>query len=77
MKNTRKLRSKELDDLVCQNLKKHRQFRGLAQKAVAKYLGISIQQIQKYETGTNRISSGKLYHLAKLLKMSIDSFFNK
>ena len=75
MKNKRKQRSKAIDELVCQNLKKRRQFLGLPQAAIATHLGISIQQVQKYETGTNRISSGKLYYIAKLLKIPIDSFF--
>lgn len=44
---------------------------------VAKLLGVSTQQIQKYEMGINRISATKLHVLAKFLKMPLDLFFDK
>jgi transcriptional regulator with XRE-family HTH domain len=39
-------------------------------------VGVSSQQIQKYETGENKISSSRLYELAKLLRISILYFFS-
>jgi transcriptional regulator with XRE-family HTH domain len=48
---------------------------GLTQQQVARLIGISFQQLQKYEHGTNRISAGRLYQLANVLDTSITYFF--
>ena len=48
---------------------------GLSQTALAQRLGISFQQIQKYETGTNRVSASRLHRIATELGASIESFF--
>jgi hypothetical protein len=39
-------------------------------------MNLSIQQIQKYEKATNRVASSRLYKLAKLLKIPVQSFFD-
>ena len=39
-------------------------------------LGISHQQLQKYETGVNRVSAGMLYHIAECLNTSIDDMYS-
>jgi len=41
---------------------------GLSQENVAESLGITFQQLQKYEKGLNRVAAGTLYKLAKILK---------
>ncbi len=38
-------------------------------------LGVSFQQLQKYEGGFNRLSAGRLFEIAQLLKVRIDYFF--
>lgn len=43
---------------------------GMSQKELAEHLGITFQQIQKYETGGNRISAGKLMQIAAAFEMS-------
>lgn len=48
---------------------------GMTQSDLAQVLGISYQQVQKYETGANRISAGKLYEMAALLKTEVAWFF--
>lgn len=48
---------------------------GLSQTQVADALGITFQQIQKYERGANRISASKLYDAAKLLQAPVSYFF--
>jgi transcriptional regulator with XRE-family HTH domain len=48
---------------------------GMSQDAVGKIIGISFQQIQKYERGTNRIGSSRLYQFSRLFDVSIESFF--
>src|SRR5258708_899975 len=49
--------------------------RGLSQTAVADALGVTFQQVQKYEKGVNRISSGRLVRFAEIIKVSIAFFF--
>jgi transcriptional regulator with XRE-family HTH domain len=48
---------------------------GLSQTALAQQLGVSFQQVQKYETGQNRISASRLHHAATALGTSVESFF--
>jgi transcriptional regulator with XRE-family HTH domain len=48
---------------------------GLSQTEVGDALGITFQQIQKYENGTNRVSSGRLTELAKFLDLPVTAFF--
>lgn len=48
---------------------------GLSQTALSQRLGISFQQIQKYETGANRVSASRLHRIATVLGASIESFF--
>ena len=48
---------------------------GLTQSDLARHLGISFQQVQKYEKGANRISASKLWELAGLFKVEVAAFF--
>ncbi|ACG80175.1 transcriptional regulator, Cro/CI family (plasmid) [Phenylobacterium zucineum HLK1] len=48
---------------------------GVSQAWLADRLGLTFQQIQKYERGANRISASKLYAIAKLLEVPITYFF--
>jgi transcriptional regulator with XRE-family HTH domain len=48
---------------------------GLAQHELAEALGISHQQLQKYEAGKNRISASRLWWCADVLDMPMDYFF--
>jgi transcriptional regulator with XRE-family HTH domain len=47
----------------------------LSQESLSFDLGVSFQQIQKYEAGENRISASKIYELSKILKISPYFFF--
>jgi transcriptional regulator with XRE-family HTH domain len=49
--------------------------RGLSQGAVAERVGLTFQQVQKYERGANRISASKLYEIAGVLGVPIAAFF--
>ncbi len=64
-----------IDVVVGQNLARIRKAKGLSQSAIADALGISFQQVQKYEKGTNRISASVLFELAQALSVSMDDFF--
>lgn len=63
------------DDHVGKRLRRRRKELGLTQQELAATLRISYQQIQKYETGGNRISAGKLYILAKALNVDVNFFY--
>lgn len=52
-----------------------RQEAGLSQMKVGKILGVSFQQIQKYETGSNRLPVEKLYVLKHLYDAPYERFF--
>ncbi len=45
------------------------------QTILGKALGVSFQQVQKYENGTNRISASRLFDLTRVLDVSIEHFF--
>ncbi len=49
----------------------------LSQKQMAEKLGITFQQIQKYEKGVNRIGAGRLYSIATILGVDIDYFYGE
>ena len=58
-------------------LKLRRLALGLTQTKVAKAINVTFQQIQKYEKGTNGVSSIRLLQLANYLKVPINYFFGK
>ncbi len=49
---------------------------GLSQERLAKSIGITFQQIQKYERGTNRIVASRLHDLARVLDVPVGYFFS-
>ena len=57
-------------------LRFQRQVRHLSQTDVANALGVTFQQVQKYEKGTNRISASRLQALTNILGVSISFFFD-
>ena len=48
---------------------------GLSMEKLASALGLTFQQIQKYEKGANRVSASRLYDISKVLGVGIDYFF--
>ncbi|GGZ32518.1 helix-turn-helix domain-containing protein [Asticcacaulis endophyticus] len=52
-----------------------RKFLGLSQEGLADAIGLTFQQVQKYERGSNRISASKLYEISKTLKAPVSYFF--
>ena len=63
------------DVIVGANLRRLRMLAGLSQADIARQLGISFQQVQKYEKAQNRISAGRLWELARMLDCPVDAFF--
>jgi len=64
-----------VDQLVGRQLRKRRLELGLSQLGVAEAIGVTFQQIQKYEGGTNRIVASRLYDLAEVLNVPVAYFF--
>jgi transcriptional regulator with XRE-family HTH domain len=48
---------------------------GMSQEKLGESLGITFQQIQKYEKGSNRIGASRLQHIARVLSMPVSYFF--
>jgi len=49
--------------------------RGLSQTALANQLGVTFQQVQKYEKGVNRVGAGRLTKIAEVLGITVGTFF--
>lgn len=49
---------------------------GISQEKLSELLGITFQQVQKYESGKNRISASRLYDLSHLLNVPVQFFFD-
>jgi transcriptional regulator with XRE-family HTH domain len=56
-------------------LRERRIVSGISQQKLAAALGLTFQQVYKYEQGKSRISAGRLYEFAKVLEMLITFFF--
>src|ERR1700760_4951898 len=67
--------ARRVDDHVGERIRVRRTELGLTQEELARRLGISYQQVQKYETGANRISAGRLYEIAVELNVDVAYFF--
>jgi transcriptional regulator with XRE-family HTH domain len=65
------------DCAVGLRLRQLRTARGLTQEQLAQKFAISMQQVQKYERGTNRISSSLLFQLSRLFGVPISTFFEE
>ncbi|SEI18400.1 Transcriptional regulator, contains XRE-family HTH domain [Rhizobium tibeticum] len=64
-----------VDTEVGRRIKKRRQQLRISQTALGVAVGVSFQQIQKYERGANRVSSSILYQVAQILGVPITYFF--
>lgn len=57
-------------------LRLRRTILGLSQEVVGNAIGVTFQQIQKYERGANRMGSSRLYEFSKILKVPVSYFFD-
>ena len=69
-----KRKTTPIDKKVGKQLKKARTYRGLSQEELADEVGLTFQQIQKYEKGSNRVAISRLYELANTLELPITYF---
>lgn len=70
-------RSNPVDGYVGGRLRLRRTLLGLSQEKLAEAIGLTFQQVQKYERGTNRISASRLYQFAKILDVPVSYFFDQ
>ena len=66
----------QTDVYIGKRIKMQRLARGLSQTNVANRLGITFQQIQKYERGVNRVGAGRLQEIANLFSVTPAFFFD-
>jgi transcriptional regulator with XRE-family HTH domain len=64
-----------IDRLVGSRVRLIRTARGLSQSRLADDLGITFQQVQKYEKGTNRISASRLFDISRVLGVSVPELY--
>jgi len=64
-----------VDILVGKRVRHRRWMVGMTQQQLAEKVGIKFQQIQKYETGMNRISASRLWDISEALDVEIGFFF--
>jgi transcriptional regulator with XRE-family HTH domain len=69
-------RTKRIDQHVGERIRLRRTELGLTQEQLADALDVSYQQIQKYETGANRISAGGLFEISHKLLVDVSYFFD-
>lgn len=65
----------EIDGVIGGNLRRFRTLRGMTQAELADCMGITFQQVQKYERGFNRLSASRLYRASQILETDPSSFF--
>jgi transcriptional regulator with XRE-family HTH domain len=68
-------RAQKIDKVVGRNIRIHRLAKKMSQTELGAQLGVSFQQVQKYENGTNRVGSGRLYQIAAILGAHVSVFF--
>ena len=66
-----------VDIHVGNRMRAMRLLRGLSQSALGTQLGVTFQQIQKYERGANRLSASMLWHAADALNVPVSYFFDE
>lgn len=75
MSKGRVRKASAIDVHVGRQLRLKRQLLGISQQELGEKLGITFQQMQKYEKGTNRISAGRLFELSRILNVEVSWFY--
>ncbi|MEL6210460.1 MAG: helix-turn-helix transcriptional regulator [Pseudomonadota bacterium] len=65
----------EIDAYIGARLKMRRQTKGMSQEQLGHEIGLTFQQVQKYEKGLNRIGAGRLFHIAEVLGVDVSYFY--
>ncbi len=72
---SKKRKAGKIDEYIGNSMRCIRLVLGITQFELAKSIGITFQQLQKYENGTNRVSAATLASLSKVLKVPVSGFF--
>jgi len=72
-----KQRGGPVDAVVGRTIRVLRLQRRVSQSALGKTIGVSFQQIQKYENGTNRVGASRLVQIAQALQVPLDALFQR
>lgn len=72
----KKGRAGSLDEHIGTRLRQRRALLGMTQEKLAEAVGITFQQVQKYENGANRISAGRLFEFSTILDIPVDYFYD-
>ena len=70
-------RSDPVDSHVGSRLRLRRTLLGMSQEKLGNSVGLTFQQIQKYERGANRVGSSRLYQFCKVLDVPVSFFFDE
>lgn len=70
-----KKQASAIDAHVGNQIRLRRALIGMSQERLGELLGLTFQQIQKYEKGVNRIGAGRLYEIARILEIGIPYFY--
>lgn len=70
-----KKQANPIDAQVGNRVRLRRMLLGMSQEALGERLGLTFQQVQKYEKGVNRIGAGRLFHVAQILSVPIEYFY--
>ncbi|TVR80150.1 MAG: XRE family transcriptional regulator [Rhodospirillales bacterium] len=70
------IRATDVDRYVGGRIRERRVMLGLSQQQMADMIGVTYQQAHKYERGINRISAGRLYEIAQVLRVPVSYFFD-
>ena len=68
-------RGTDVDRYVGTRIRERRVMLGLSQQQMAQLIGVTYQQAHKYERGINRISAGRLFEIARVLRVPVSFFF--
>ena len=68
-------RPDDVDRFVGQQIREARRSKRMTQEQVGKALGLTFQQVQKYEKGVNRVSAGRLLRFSELFECPVEYFF--
>lgn len=64
-----------VDVEVGRRIRIQRMARGMSQTELGKRIGVTFQQVQKYEKGANRVGAGRLTRIASVLEVPVSTFF--
>jgi transcriptional regulator with XRE-family HTH domain len=70
-----KKQANPIDGHVGNRMRLRRMLIGLSQERMGEMLGLTFQQVQKYEKGVNRIGAGRLYQIADILSVPVSYFY--